>query len=439
VDLEGLRGRLLDARDARARLIAALQESAHGPRASRERPSVFLSLNVPGPRKDTACLDRVFARGRAALVRWLAGSGVAVEGRDALGPYLLATVEGEAADVKRGAVQLEESLPFGRLLDIDVFGPDGRQVDRNMLGLPSRRCFLCTSPAVECIRARRHSPEDVLARARRLARTHLDALAEALVDGARAELALTPKPGLVDRADNGSHPDLTYASMARSIDMLPAYYSNLVPLVEEPEVDLAACRDAGVQAEARMTEVARSNTHRGYIFLSGLLLVALGLEESWTIGGWRRQIASLAGRIIDGRAAFESHGAAARRHHAVRGVHGEALEGLPSVFEHALPALAHGLARFPSRQAAEHYAMARLMAEVEDTTAIHRCGPAGLARVKSDGAALASLIEEGGDHTPRLRQLNEEYRAAGLTMGGVADCLGLTLALHAVLPGLRLS
>ncbi len=125
-----------------------------------------------------------------------------------------------------------------------------------------------------------------------------------------------------------------------------------------------------------------------------------------------------------------THGEEARRQHGVGGVLGEALAGLPSVFDHGLPALQRGLATLGSLEAAQHYLMGVLMTTVEDTTALHRCGPAGLARLREDGARLVALIEAGGDHRARLRALNDEYRAIRLTMGGVADCLALTLAVQ---------
>jgi len=74
--------------------------------------------------------------------------------------------------------------------------------------------------------------------------------------------------------------------------------------------------------------------------------------------------------------------------------------------------------------------MARLMEIVEDTTAIHRCGAAGLERIRQDGAALRKALQAGLDPVPLLAAWNEEYRRLGLTMGGVADCLALTLALE---------
>jgi triphosphoribosyl-dephospho-CoA synthase len=70
------------------------------------------------------------------------------------------------------------------------------------------------------------------------------------------------------------------------------------------------------------------------------------------------------------------------------------------------------------------------MQQVEDTTAIHRCGLEGLSRLRRDGARLQKLLEQQQEPKPMLAALNEEYCAAGLTMGGVADCMALTFALQ---------
>ena len=55
------------------------------------------------------------------------------------------------------------------------------------------------------------------------ASTHSPArkLTKLLVIGLQQELDLSPKPGLVDRWDNGAHDDLNYSLMARSIVMSP--------------------------------------------------------------------------------------------------------------------------------------------------------------------------------------------------------------------------
>ncbi len=316
------------------------------------------------------------------------------------------------------------------------------------------------------------------------------ALADALVRGARAEVDLTPKPGLVDRHDNGSHPDLDYARMMRSIDLLPPYYEELIRLRTGAErgvaggesgagsaVDpaaapsLAAGIAAGLRAEARMLQVVGANAHRGYIFLSGLVLLAAcdlagahrrgsrdgsgdGGREAGRVGhGYpdadggalldRRPPTVLRTAIIAvARAFFEpapppvlasapaDHpGTRVRVRHGLGGVRTEALAGLPSVFEAGLPAYLAARDSSPQRDVAAFHALAALMQRVEDTTAVARCGLDGLARLRRDGRALQSILEHGDDPRPTLSLWNDEYRARRLTMGGVADCLALALAL----------
>ena len=71
--------------------------------------------------------------------------------------------EGEAQVVKRFCVRQEETLPQGRLLDLDVTARGGIPVGRAELDLPPRKCFLCGRPAAQCVAAARHSPGEVAA------------------------------------------------------------------------------------------------------------------------------------------------------------------------------------------------------------------------------------------------------------------------------------
>lgn len=295
-------------------------------------------------------------------------------------------------------------------------------------------------------------------------------LAIALVDAARRELELTPKPGLVDRQDNGSHPDLSFELMSRSIDLLPQYFEELLQIAgaatgrppgpptcipgdgadrpprgsaglpgpqhvegrrSRDELNLSACIAAGRRAEARMAAAIGSNGHRGYIFLAGLLLLAAARRPRG-VAELRAALAGIAERILaEGRdhpAASTTNGAVLRRRLSVGGIHAEAVAGLPSVFDHGLPVFGRAVARFGDTARAQHLLMASLMAVVEDTTALHRCGPGGLERLRRDGRRLVALIEGDGDYLPVLAALNGEYRAMGLTMGGVADCMAVTMA-----------
>ena len=264
----------------------------------------------------------------------------------------------------------------------------------------------------------------------------LEALAGALIEGAHRELELTPKPGLVDRADCGSHPDLSFALMQRSLGLVADYLSELVVSLAAGE-GFAAQRGIALRAEQRLLAELGTNTHKGYIFLSGMLLIARQRAGSAEEDALRAQLAALSSEFFGASpVCAATHGGRARQRFNSGGIVAEALAGYPSVFEHGLPA--YRAARRAAVQvsgsaargdAASFALLARLMQTVDDTTTLHRAGPGGLARVKRDGARLERAIAEGGDHHALLVELNHDYVRANITIGGVADLIGICYAL----------
>lgn len=248
--------------------------------------------------------------------------------------------------------------------------------------------------------------------------------AEQLTLGLRRELDLTPKPGLVDRWDSGSHADLDYALMDRSITLLDGYFREFARSLERGAT-AGQLRALGQATEARMLAQFRTNTHRGAVFLGGLLLAGVQRAGSLEAAAVSRGIAAFALELLSERLPTGTPGADVRQRYGVGGIVAEALDGLPSVFETGLPALQAAQAWGWSEERALYLALARLMQTVQDTTALRRCGPAGLVRLKQDGATLESLLLDGKDPLPFLIQANRDYRAQRLTMGGVADLLGV--------------
>ncbi len=251
-----------------------------------------------------------------------------------------------------------------------------------------------------------------------------EALAGALIEGLRNELYLTPKPGLVDRRDNGSHPDLSLATMEASIRLVESYLRRLLEALAAG-ADLDHLVRIGRQAERRMFEELGTNTHKGAIFLCGLLVAARTRLTTDRPEALRDAVAELAGEFFREHSPAATHGDAVRARFGLGGVVKEALNGLPALFDIALPAWREAVALNADDTVAAFFVMARLMQHVEDTTALHRCGETGLARLRRDGRAIEKLIAAGQDPRQPLSALNEEYRTMHLTMGGVADLLGI--------------
>ena len=213
--------------------------------------------------------------------------------------------------------------------------------------------------------------------------------------------------------------------MERSIGLVDGYLRTLGGslLRDEP---LGAQIAIAQRAEQMMLAELGTNTHKGAIFLGGVVLIAshrVGSHDEPTL---RAAVSSVAREIAEVAAPRATNGEAARRRHGVGGILREVEEGLPSVFEVGVPAFRAAVARGADEEAASFSMLSRLMQTVEDTTALHRCGSAGLARLRADGRSLERLVA-AGRHVPFLRERNALYRRMNLTMGGVADLLGAGL------------
>jgi triphosphoribosyl-dephospho-CoA synthase len=245
------------------------------------------------------------------------------------------------------------------------------------------------------------------------------------------ELALTPKPGLVTLVDNGSHADMDAHTFMRSLFALRRYFVQIAEAggagAAFPELERC-----GIVAEARMLAATRGvNTHRGAIFMLGLLCAAAGavarecdgpIDPARLRDALRRHWgAALAARSQ--RASTLPGGIAARRL-GLRGASEEAALAFPVLFETAVPALAKGLARGLSPRLARLDTLFHVMAVLDDSNLAHRGGMAGLRHAQD---TARKFIDRGG--AARAGGLADAHAIAGdfvarrLSPGGAADTL----------------
>lgn len=255
--------------------------------------------------------------------------------------------------------------------------------------------------------------------------TETEQLAAALAEGAALELYLTPKPGLVDLSDCGSHPDLTLATMERSLTYISVYLQDLLSSLKAGESFDHQAR-IGVRAEQTMYQVLGTNTHKGYLFLSGLLLVARWRTPSSHDQALRSTVAALASEFFQAGEEQTTNGGQVRGRYRAGGIVQEALDGFPALFDEALPAYRAAVAQGSCFRRASFAMLARLMQTVEDTTTLHRGGTLGLSRIRRDGRMLEKILDEEADVMAFLNGLNRDYIRMNLSMGGVADMLGLS-------------
>ena len=254
-------------------------------------------------------------------------------------------------------------------------------------------------------------------------------IAHLATDALRSELYTTPKPGLVDRNDNGAHRDMDLAMMNRSIDALQPYFTELAQegyYCNNP--DFYEVRLIGLDAETAMLETTDGvNTHRGALFSLGLAALA----TAWCLGH-EGDIDSVRLRHLIMQVAEEfepmpgTHGSNAVSEHHVKGALGLAQAGYPQLFDYWLPAYCNYLAEDACTSC--HKLLLLIMSQLDDTNVIHRVGYEPAQQVKQEAQALLDSFSMAG-----LEQMNRDFIARNISPGGSADMVALTLFIHSIL------
>lgn len=250
---------------------------------------ISFSLNIAGEIKQFPLACAAFNEGLSEIRKRLADRQVlAVESTQApTGSQAFFLLNAEVKKTKNDMAALEESHPLGRLFDIDVLGIDGIPVSRSEFGLPPRTCLICGGNAKACARSRAHSIELILWRTAQLLNDYFrnktaDQAASCSVRALLYEVSSTPKPGLVDRDNSGSHRDMDFFTFLDSSAALIPWFRDFFCIGwdhgREPAMLLfSRLRFAGKEAEGRMFAATGGiNTHKGLVFAFAVLCAALG-------------------------------------------------------------------------------------------------------------------------------------------------------------------
>ena len=309
----------------------------------------------------------------------------------------------------------------------------------------------------------------------------------------QAELDTTPKPGLVDKDNNGAHRDMDYAMMQLSINTLHPYFVRLALLgFADTLPSHTVIRDAGIEAEKAMLAATNGvNTHKGALFSMGLAVVAAAYEEKKAAAnkeergkekeerGKEREkekredslvsienltpIESLASPLSSLQLTIKAlaasfpdtsgtHGSKAKQLSngttTIKGALDNAREGYEKLFAEWLPFYNE---RRKSHDAhALHKTLLRIMCDLDDTNVIYRTNVATAEEVKQEARALlasfeeayaaedkekcASAIEEkcASAELLALKDMDRRYIARNISPGGAADMLSLTVFIGSI-------
>ena len=400
---------MLLARDRRASRQAALL-SRYG------RPVISFTMNIAGPVKDSPLIRYAFRSG----LRQLEALPCAQLCREVIfeptGPETLLVYETQDARLlKAFCIRLESEGEAGRLFDLDVLDANGEKLSRET----GRTCLVCGGPVSVCSRSRAHGLEAITARTRAILEAFAaETLGEMAENALLAEVHFTPKPGLVDEANNGAHRDMDVPLLARSAHALRPCFEEFVRLGIQG-ASPAALQQAGVRAEQAMFAATGGvNTHKGAIYSGALLLHAAGRLLS---GEEKRSLCGLAAQTAAAiPAPTGTHGAAVRAQ--CGGIRTEAVSGYPT---------AQAVLR-QLRQSGPLDALLLSMSRLDDSTLWHRGGAEGAQLVRSRAADI--LAAPASEREARTRRLDAELIERNLSPGGSADLLAMAFFLEKALP-----
>lgn len=239
------------------------------------------------------------------------------------------------------------------------------------------------------------------------------------------ELELTPKPGLVDRCNNGSHRDMDHALFTRSIKAIAPWFERFAALGEEhadkPAADqLRLLRPVGIACEQAMYNATGGvNTHKGGVFALGLLCFAAGRVSAVSADSLCLEVAEicrgLVRRELHARSATATAGERQFRQFGLTGARGEAESGFATV-RSVLP---------HRRRDQPHALLLRLMAVNPDSNLVSRGGMSGLRYVQD---YARRLLQDGWDRHA-LEEMDQALIARNLSPGGSADLLSVAWVL----------
>lgn len=264
----------------------------------------------------------------------------------------------------------------------------------------------------------------------------------------QAELDTTPKPGLVDRNDNGAHRDMDHALMQRSIQALHPYFVRLAQL---GFTDKQPCHDEivniGIEAEREMFKATGGvNTHKGALFSIGLAAVALAGEAFSRITQAERcgtmayndvnskQIQSLSNSIASLARLFPdtngTHGSKAKANNILKGALDNAREGYTQLFKAWLPFYIDRIAEGDNY--ALHKTLLRIMCDLDDTNIVYRTSMETMQEVKTEARQMLDTSRNIVNFEAALQAMNTDYIHRNISPGGSADMLSLVVFLSCV-------
>lgn len=263
------------------------------------------------------------------------------------------------------------------------------------------------------------------------------------------EVTTSPKPGLVDRFNSGSHKDMDFFTfMASTSALYKGFYEFTLEGLNFEEMDktklIDRIRKPGIQCEMEMFKATNGvNTHKGIIFSMGILCAIVGNvhrksgDMNLISEDICREVVEVSKTLVDND--FKdiadkevlTHGERLYKQYGYKGIRGEVESGFASIRKNAIHIIRDWkINKQLSMNDLFLEILINIMSESEDTNVIIRGGVESLEFVR---AASKNFLQSGGMFQPGAKEkldiMNDEFIQRNISPGGSADLLAVTIFL----------
>lgn len=261
------------------------------------------------------------------------------------------------------------------------------------------------------------------------------------------EVAVTPKPGLVDQNNSGAHSDMDFYTFIDSASALHGVFDRFTQIGGETGTSTyrqarTALQIYGLEAERKMFALTGGvNTHKGIIFSLGFLCGAIGrigssgkLTPENITAEVKKLCSGLCQEVYSDELKHKkdlTKGEKVYLRYGFKGARAEAEQGFPTVLKVALPEFLRRLDEGIDINRTSVYTLLKLIAHTADTNILsrHDMDTAMMAK-KEARETVRKLAGLNGDDLSAVRELDRLFIEKNISPGGCADLLAVTIFLY---------
>ncbi len=425
--------------------------------SAKKKISISFSLNIASYPKTNKNISQFFNLILTDLKNFLLANKIFIDNNseiniiDEAGNFFMAIVKNKDitySEIKQITEEFEENHKLGRFIDVDITDEDGKNVSSHKKKL----CYFCNEkPAIVCMREKTHSYSELQTFTLKKINEYLflenknkttKELSAIALKSILYEVSLSPKPGLVNFYNSGSHTDMNYYTFLNSSSALSQYFTKFAELGygfnEDLSKAISKIRIIGLQAEKDMFAATNNiNTQKGIIFLMGIALFSASYvfykDVNFTISNFQETVKKVCKDIVKNELqnlkVYKTHGEKCFEKFGLKGA-GARLEvelAFPTVVNFALPVLE----KFFKENKKEEIELAlrktllAIISENNDSNILYRKGEDALEKLKK--ISKDAFIDD-----KKYDKVCKFCIKENISPGGSADLLAVSLFLHSI-------